>query len=74
MVSWIIGGVLAAGAAFLVGRIALGLRSDYLAIATLGISEIVLAMLKNEEWLTRADRDHAAPTPGARRSDGSHRS
>ncbi len=53
MVSWIVGGALAAGAAFLVGRIALGLRSDYFAIATLGISEIVLAMLKNEEWLTR---------------------
>jgi branched-chain amino acid transport system permease protein len=51
--SWAVGGVFAAGAAFIVGRIALGLRSDYLAIATLGISEIVIAMLKNEDWLTR---------------------
>lgn len=51
--SWLVGGLFAAGAAFIVGRIALGLRSDYLAIATLGISEIIIAMLKNEDWLTR---------------------
>ncbi len=53
LVSWAVGGLFAAGAAYLVGKIALGLRSDYLAIATLGISEIILAMLKNEDWLTR---------------------
>ena len=53
MVSWVVGGGLAAAAAYFVGRITLGLRADYLAIATLGISEIVIAMLKNEEWLTR---------------------
>ncbi len=51
--SWIIGGAVAAAGAWLIGRIALGLRSDYLAIATLGISEIVIAILKNEDWLTR---------------------
>ena len=51
--SWVIGGMLAAGAGWVVGRIALGLRSDYLAIATLGISEIIVAILKNEDWLTR---------------------
>lgn len=51
--SWIIGGFFAAGAAWIVGKIALGLRSDYLAIATLGISEIIIAILKNEDWLTR---------------------
>ena len=51
--SWIVGGLFAAGAAWIVGKIALGLRSDYLAIATLGISEIIVAMLKNEDWLTR---------------------
>ncbi len=53
LLSWVVGGVFAAGAAWLVGKIALGLRSDYLAIATLGISEIIIAFLKNEEWLTR---------------------
>jgi len=51
--SWIVGGLFAAGAAWFVGKIALGLRSDYLAIATLGIAEIVLAVVKNEDWLTR---------------------
>lgn len=53
LLSWIVGGMFAAGAAWLIGKIALGLRSDYLAIATLGISEIIIAFLKNEEWLTR---------------------
>lgn len=51
--SWAVGGLFAAGAAWLVGKIALGLRADYLAIATLGISEIIVAILKNEDWLTR---------------------
>lgn len=53
MVSWLVGGVFAAAAAWVVGKISLGLRSDYLAIATLGISEIIIAFLKNEDWLTR---------------------
>ena len=53
MLAWPIGGVVAAAAAWLIAKVALGLRSDYLAIATLGISEIVLAVLKNEDWLTR---------------------
>lgn len=51
--SWLVGGIFAAAAAWLVGKIALGLRSDYLAIATLGISEIIIAVMRNEEWLTR---------------------
>ena len=51
--SWIVGGLFAAGVAFVIGKIALGLRSDYLAIATLGISEIIIAVLKHEDWLSR---------------------
>ena len=51
--SWVIGGLFAAGAAWLIGKVALGLRADYFAIATLGISEIIIAILKNEDWLTR---------------------
>ena len=51
--SWLVGGIFAAGAAWVVGKISLGLRSDYLAIATLGISEIIIYFLKFEEWLTR---------------------
>jgi branched-chain amino acid transport system permease protein len=53
LIGWGVGALFAAGAAYLVGKVALGLRSDYLAIATLGIAEIVLAILKNENWLTR---------------------
>ncbi|MEL7184543.1 MAG: branched-chain amino acid ABC transporter permease, partial [Pseudomonadota bacterium] len=53
LVAWPVGGLLAAGAAWIIGKTALGLRSDYLAIATLGIAEIVIAMLKNEDWLAR---------------------
>ena len=51
--SWVLGGIFAAAAAWLVGKTALGLRSDYLAIATLGISEIIVAIIKFEEWMTR---------------------
>ncbi len=53
LLAWPIGGALAAGAAWLVGKTALGLRSDYLAIATLGIAEIIIAVMKNEDWLAR---------------------
>ncbi|MEQ9642070.1 MAG: branched-chain amino acid ABC transporter permease [Alphaproteobacteria bacterium] len=53
VVSWPLGGLVAAGAAWFIGKIALGLRADYLAIATLGISEIIIAVIKYEEWLTR---------------------
>ncbi|MBF9047189.1 branched-chain amino acid ABC transporter permease [Rhodobacterales bacterium LSUCC0031] len=53
LLAWPVGGVLAAGAAWVIGKTALGLRSDYLAIATLGVSEIIIAVLKNEDWLTR---------------------
>lgn len=55
--SWIVGGLFAAGAAWFIGKVTLGLRTDYLAIATLGIAEIVVALLKNEEWLTRGAKN-----------------
>ncbi|MDH3220765.1 MAG: branched-chain amino acid ABC transporter permease [Gammaproteobacteria bacterium] len=53
ILSWLFGGLVAAGIAWCIGKVALGLRADYLAIATLGISEIIIAVLKNEDWLTR---------------------
>lgn len=53
LIAWPLGALFAAGLAWLIGKIALGLRSDYLAIATLGISEIVIAVLKFEGWATR---------------------
>ena len=51
--SWIVGALFAGGLAFIIGKVALGLRADYLAIATLLISEIVIAIIKHEDWLTR---------------------
>ena len=51
--SWIVGAFFAGGLAYIIGKIALGLRADYLAIATLLISEIVIAVIKHEDWLTR---------------------
>ena len=51
--SWIAGALFAGGLAFVIGKVALGLRADYLAIATLLISEIVIAIIKHEDWLTR---------------------
>ena len=53
IISWIIGGIFAAAIAWIIGNVTLGLRSDYLAIATLGISEIIIAILKHEDWLSR---------------------
>ncbi|QIE42596.1 branched-chain amino acid ABC transporter permease [Meridianimarinicoccus aquatilis] len=64
LVAWPVGGLLAAGAAWVIGKTALGLRADYLAIATLGISEIVIAVLKNEDWLSRGVKNvNGLPRP-----------
>ena len=64
LIAWPIGGFFAAGVAFVIGKIALGLRSDYLAIATLGISEIIIFFIKNEEWLTRGVKNvNGLPRP-----------
>ncbi len=57
LLSWVLGGLVAAGAAWLIGKVALGLRADYLAIATLGISEIIIAIIKYEDWMTRGVRN-----------------
>ena len=51
--SWIVGAFFAGALAYIIGKIALGLRADYLAIATLLISEIVIAVIKHEDWLAR---------------------
>lgn len=52
-VGWTMGGIAAGIIAWFIGHICLGLRSDYLAIATLGIAEIIKAFLKNADWLSR---------------------
>jgi len=55
---WVVGFVGAAGVsgiiAFLIGFPTLKLREDYLAIATIGIAEVIRLVLKNESWLTNS--------------------
>jgi branched-chain amino acid transport system permease protein len=64
LLAWPVGGLMAAGAAWVIGKTALGLRSDYLAIATLGIGEIIIAVMKNEDWLARGVKNVIAiPRP-----------
>lgn len=64
LLAWPVGGVLAGIAAWIIGKTALGLRSDYLAIATLGIAEIVIAVMKNEDWLSRGVKNvNGIPRP-----------
>lgn len=53
VLGWLFGGLVSAVIAFYIGKISLGLRTDYLAIATIGISEILRALIKNMDWLTR---------------------
>ena len=48
--------VLCGVVAYLVGKVCLRLRSDYLAIATIGIAEIFRLVLKNETWATNGPR------------------
>lgn len=52
-ISMIAGVVLAGFFGLLIGIPTLRLREDYLAIVTIGFSEIVRLFLLNEEWLTR---------------------
>lgn len=51
--AWPVGGLFAAIAAWAIGKITLGLRADYLSIATLGIAEIVITAMKSEDWMAR---------------------
>lgn len=48
VVAMIASGILA----YLIGIITMKLRADYLAIATIGIAEIIRLAIKNETWLT----------------------
>ncbi len=53
IVAVIIGAGLAALLGFFIGISTLRLREDYLAIVTIGVSELVRLVANNEEWLTR---------------------
>ena len=56
LVGIVAGMVLSGIIAWLIAKICMGLRSDYLAIATLGIAEILRLILKNEAWATNGPR------------------
>lgn len=63
--SWPVGALFAAAGAWVIGKVALGLREDYLAIATLGIAEIIAAVMRNEDWLARGVKNLIdLPRPG----------
>ena len=56
LVGWF-GAIVAAGLiAWPIGKICLRFRSDYLAIATIGIAEIFRLVIKSEDWLTGGAR------------------
>ncbi|MEQ9328033.1 MAG: branched-chain amino acid ABC transporter permease [Rhodospirillales bacterium] len=64
--------VLSAALAWCIGLITLTLRSDYLAIASIGIAEIVRLFLKNEDWLTNGVRGiPGIPRPFGEMAQGS---
>lgn len=56
LVGWIGAMVAAALVAWPIGKICLRFRSDYLAIATIGIAEIIRLVIKSEETLTNSAR------------------
>lgn len=51
LIGLLIGGLVAAIAGYLIGIAVLRLRMDFLAIATLGIAEVVRLVFQNERWL-----------------------
>jgi neutral amino acid transport system permease protein len=52
IISALIGAFFAAGLGLLIGTTTLRLREDYLAIVTIGVSELIRLIALNEEWLT----------------------
>ena len=53
-VGWVAGMVFAALVAWPIGKVCLRFRSDYLAIATIGVAEIMRLVARSEGWLTGA--------------------
>lgn len=56
VVGWAAAMIAAAAIAWPIGKICLRFRSDYLAIATIGIAEIIRLVIKSEDWLTNSAR------------------
>jgi neutral amino acid transport system permease protein len=64
LIAVLCGGVLAAILGLLIGISTLRLREDYLGIVTIGVSELVRLVAKNESWLTKgAFGVHGYPQP-----------
>ena len=55
-VAMVLAMVLSAIVAYAIGKVCIRLRSDYLAIATIGIAEILRLIFKNELWATNGPR------------------
>ncbi|MFN3687654.1 branched-chain amino acid ABC transporter permease [Salinarimonas sp.] len=62
----LLGALLSAGVAFLIGRPILKLKGHYLAVATLGFGILVFIVLTNEAWLTRGPDGIAVEDLGLR--------
>ena len=56
VVAWPIAMLLSGAVAWAIGRICLRVQGDYLAMATIGIAEVIRLVIKNEEWLTAGTR------------------
>lgn len=67
LIAVLVGAALAALLGLLIGFSTLRLREDYLAIVTIGVSEVVRLVALNEEWLTRGARGvYGYPLPLAK--------
>ena len=56
VLAWPIAMLLSGAVAWAIGRICVRLQGDYLAMATIGIAEVIRLVIKNEEWLTSGTR------------------
>ncbi len=56
VVGWIVAMIAAGLIAWPIGKVCLRFRSDYLAIATIGVAEIIRLIVKSEGWLTGGAR------------------
>lgn len=64
VVGWVGAIVFAGLIAWPIGKVCLRFRSDYLAIATIGVAEIIRLVIKSEDWLTGSSRGITAiPRP-----------
>jgi branched-chain amino acid transport system permease protein len=56
IVAWPVAMLISGAVAWAIGRICVRLQGDYLAMATIGIAEVIRLLIKNEEWLTAGTR------------------